>query len=118
MVPSARDTKNGILIVEFANQEQGKSRVEAVVEAAALRLGPILMTTAAMVLGAVPLATAVGAGAQSRNQIGLLIVGGLVLGTLLTLFVIPTVYTLLARDRSPERDSTRPGHAASHPLPA
>ena len=95
-------TKNGILIVEFANQlqEQGRSKVEAVMEASALRLRPILMTTAAMVLGAVPLATAAGAGAESRNQIGLVIVGGLVLGTLLTLFVIPTVYTLLARDRS------------------
>ena len=76
-------TKNGILIVEFANQlqDQGRSQLEAVIEAAALRLRPILMTTAAMVLGAVPLAMAVGAGAESRNQIGLVIVGGLVLGT-------------------------------------
>ena len=110
-------TKNGILIVEFANQlqEQGRSKVEAVMEASALRLRPILMTTAAMVLGAVPLATAAGAGAESRNQIGLVIVGGLVLGTLLTLFVIPTVYTLLARDRSAQPD---PGHATPHPVPA
>lgn len=110
-------TKNGILIVEFANQlqEQGRSKVEAVMEASALRLRPILMTTAAMVLGAVPLATAAGAGAESRNQIGLVIVGGLVLGTLLTLFVIPTVYTLLARDRSAQPE---PGHATPHPVPA
>ena len=95
-------TKHGILIVEFANQlqEQGRTRLDAVVEAAALRLRPILMTTAAMVLGALPLAMAVGAGAESRNQIGLVIVGGLLLGTLLTLFVVPTAYTLLARDRS------------------
>ena len=95
-------TKNGILIVEFANQlqDQGRSKLEAVIEAAALRLRPILMTTAAMVLGAVPLAMAVGAGAESRNQIGLVIVGGLVLGTVLTLFVIPTAYTLVARDRA------------------
>jgi multidrug efflux pump len=95
-------TKNGILIVEFANQLQddGRSRLEAVIEASTLRLRPILMTTSAMVLGAVPLAIAVGAGAESRNQIGLVIVGGLVLGTLLTLFVVPTVYTMLARDRS------------------
>ncbi len=95
-------TKHGILIVEFANQlqEQGKSRLEAVVEASALRLRPILMTTAAMVLGAVPLAMAVGAGAESRNQIGLVIVGGLLLGTFLTLFVVPTAYTLLARKRT------------------
>jgi multidrug efflux pump len=94
-------TKNGILIVEFANQlqEQGVARRDAVIEATALRLRPILMTTAAMVLGAVPLAFATGAGAESRNQIGLVIVGGLLLGTFLTLFVIPTVYTLLARDR-------------------
>lgn len=95
-------TKNGILIVEFANQlqEDGRSRLEAVIEAASLRLRPILMTTAAMVLGALPLAMALGAGAESRNQIGLVIVGGLLLGTLLTLFVVPTAYTLLARDRS------------------
>jgi multidrug efflux pump len=95
-------TKNGILIVEFANQlqEQGRSRIDAVVEAAALRLRPILMTTAAMILGAAPLAVATGAGAESRNQIGLVIVGGLLLGTALTLFVVPTAYTLLARQRT------------------
>jgi multidrug efflux pump len=97
-------TKHGILIVEFANQlqEQGRSRFDAVVEASALRLRPILMTTGAMVLGAVPLAIATGAGAESRNQIGLVIVGGLLLGTLLTLFVVPTAYTLLARTHKPE----------------
>ncbi|MBI3621315.1 MAG: efflux RND transporter permease subunit [Nitrospirae bacterium] len=93
--------KNGILIVEFANQlrEQGQAVREAVVEAAGLRLRPILMTTAAMILGAIPLALAHGAGAESRQQIGWVIVGGLLLGTLLTLFVIPTAYTLLARQR-------------------
>ncbi|MEO5702356.1 MAG: efflux RND transporter permease subunit [Gammaproteobacteria bacterium] len=92
-------TKHGILIVEFANQLQarGSHRVEAVIEAATLRLRPILMTTAAMVLGTLPLALATGAGAESRQQIGWVIVGGLLLGTLLTLFVIPTAYTLLAR---------------------
>jgi multidrug efflux pump len=113
-------TKNGILIVEFANQlqDEGKSKLEAVMESAALRLRPILMTTAAMVLGAVPLARAVGAGAESRNQIGLVIVGGLVLGTLLTLFVIPTVYTLLARDRSAQRETVGSGHGTAHPMPA
>jgi multidrug efflux pump len=95
-------TKHGILIVEFANQiqAQGKTRIEAVIEAAALRLRPILMTTSAMILGAVPLALAQGAGAESRQQIGWVIVGGLLLGTLLTLFVIPTAYTLLARRHS------------------
>ena len=110
-------TKNGILIVEFANQlqEEGQTRLDAVVEAAALRLRPILMTTAAMVLGAVPLAMATGAGAESRNQIGLVIVGGLLLGTALTLFVVPTVYTLLARKRTAlaSADHDLPG-AAMH----
>ena len=92
-------TKHGILIVEFANQIQakGKSVIEAVEEAAVLRLRPILMTTGAMVLGALPLALATGAGAESRRQIGWVIVGGMLVGTLLTLFVVPTAYTLLAR---------------------
>jgi multidrug efflux pump len=92
-------TKHGILIVEFANQIQarGKGVIEAVEEAAVLRLRPILMTTGAMVLGALPLAWAHGAGAESRQQIGWVIVGGMLLGTLLTLFVVPTAYTLLAR---------------------
>jgi multidrug efflux pump len=91
-------TKHGILIVEFANQlrAQGRERVPAVIESAVLRLRPILMTTGAMVLGAVPLAFATGAGAESRQQIGWVIVGGLLLGTFFTLFVVPTVYSLLA----------------------
>ncbi len=91
-------TKHGILIVEFANQlqEKGMALKEAVVESAFLRLRPILMTTGAMVLGAVPLALATGAGAESRQQIGWVIVGGLLLGTFFTLFVVPTVYSLLA----------------------
>ncbi|HYF58126.1 MAG TPA: efflux RND transporter permease subunit [Burkholderiaceae bacterium] len=94
-------TKHGILIVEFANQlrEEGRDMRQAVVEAAALRLRPILMTTGAMVLGAVPLALATGAGAESRMQIGMVIVGGMSLGTVLTLFVVPTFYTLLGRRR-------------------
>jgi multidrug efflux pump len=89
-------TKHGILIVEFANQQQekGRDRIDAVIEAASLRLRPILMTTGAMVLGALPLALASGAGAESRQQIGWVIVGGMSFGTLLTLFVIPTVYSL------------------------
>lgn len=92
-------TKNGILIVEFANQLRltGLDRREAVLEAATLRLRPILMTTLATVLGAIPLALAVGAGAESRQQIGWVIVGGLLLGTALTLSVVPVAYTLLAR---------------------
>ncbi|RJG06527.1 efflux RND transporter permease subunit [Noviherbaspirillum cavernae] len=95
-------TKHGILIVEFTNQlrEQGKSMHEAIVEAAELRLRPILMTTGAMVLGAMPLALATGAGAESRIQIGWVIVGGMSFGTLLTLFVVPTVYTFLSRQKA------------------
>jgi multidrug efflux pump len=94
-------TKHGILIVEFANQlrEQGKDALEAVIEASVLRLRPILMTTGAMVLGALPLALAKGAGAEARQQIGWVIVGGLLMGTIFTLFVIPTAYVLLARKR-------------------
>jgi multidrug efflux pump len=92
-------TKHGILIVEFANQlrSAGMEKFDAVVQSATLRLRPILMTTGAMVLGAIPLALAHGAGAESRQAIGWVIVGGLMLGTLLTLFVIPTIYTLLMR---------------------
>ncbi|WP_439114343.1 efflux RND transporter permease subunit [Hydrogenophaga sp.] len=95
-------TKHGILIVEFANQlrEQGLDTLEAVKQSAALRLRPILMTTGAMVLGAIPLALASGAGAESRQQIGWVIVGGMSLGTLLTIFVVPTMYTLLARKKT------------------
>ena len=96
-------TKHGILIVEFANQlrEEGMELFEAVTKSATLRLRPILMTTGAMVLGAIPLALATGAGAESRKQIGWVIVGGMSLGTLLTIFVVPTMYTLLARKSVP-----------------
>ena len=92
-------TKHGILIVEFANQlqDQGRDLRSSVIEAASLRLRPILMTTGATVLGAIPLAIAFGAGAESRQQIGWVIVGGMTFGTLLTLFVIPTVYSYLGK---------------------
>ena len=98
-------TKHGILIVEFSNQlrEQGLDKLDAVKQAAALRLRPIMMTTGAMVLGAMPLALATGAGAESRQQIGWVIVGGMSLGTLLTIFVVPTMYMLLARTRHGSR---------------
>ncbi|PLX89011.1 MAG: multidrug transporter AcrB [Desulfuromonas sp.] len=110
-------TKHGILIVEFANQlqQQGKSKLEAVLDAATLRLRPILMTTGAMVLGSVPLSLASGAGAESRSQIGWVIVGGLTLGTVLTLFVIPAVYLLLARKRERPVDATEPIPPATVP---
>jgi len=96
-------SKHGILIVEFSNQlrRQGMAVYDAVVMAASLRLRPILMTTFAMVLGALPLALAGGAGAESRQQIGWVIVGGMSLGTLLTIFVVPTVYTWFARKGVP-----------------
>ncbi|WP_068826480.1 efflux RND transporter permease subunit [Pseudomonas sp. BMS12] len=94
-------TKHGILIVEFANHLLREGRVlhDAVLEAAVQRLRPILMTTGAMVLGSLPLAIATGAGAESRQQIGMVIVGGLLVGTFFTLFVVPTLYSLLRRWR-------------------
>jgi len=96
-------TKHGILIVEFTNQlrGQGMEMVEALIKASSQRLRPILMTTGAMVLGALPLALATGAGAESRIQIGWVIVGGMSLGTLLTVFVVPTMYSLFARKKIP-----------------
>jgi multidrug efflux pump len=110
-------TKHGILIVEFSNQlrAKGEDLVDAVVDAATLRLRPILMTTGAMVLGAVPLALAHGAGAESRTQIGWVIVGGMTFGTLLTLFVVPTAYTLLA-GRAVHHEPAIPA-APAHTLP-
>ena len=114
-------TKHGILLVEFSNQlrDQGMGIREAVIEAAVLRLRPILMTTGAMVLGAVPLARAVGAGAESRQVIGWVIVGGMLLGTTLTLFVVPTAYTLLARAGrgAREREIAKAESLARHPVP-
>ncbi|MDB5838590.1 MAG: acriflavin resistance protein [Herminiimonas sp.] len=112
-------TKHGILIVEFTNQlrEQGRSIGEAVVEAAILRLRPIMMTTGAMVLGAMPLAMATGAGAESRIQIGWVIVGGMSLGTVLTLFVVPTFYTFFARNRA-HAVAEAPLPPASRPVPS
>ena len=101
-------TKHGILIVEFTNQlrGQGMEMIDALVKASSQRLRPILMTTGAMVLGALPLALAHGAGAESRAQIGWVIVGGMSLGTLLTVFVVPTMYTLFARTSVPGANKT------------
>jgi len=95
-------TKNGILIVEFANQlkEQGMSVKEAIREAAAARLRPILMTSIATALGALPIALAVGAGAKSRMGMGIVIVGGILFSLILTLFVIPAIYSYLSKDKS------------------
>ena len=100
-------SKNGILIVEFANTQQlaGMSKIAAVQAAAATRLRPILMTTVATVVGHFPLTLVTGAGAVARNSIGIVLVGGMSIGTLFTLFVVPSVYVLLAKDHSAERKS-------------
>ena len=94
-------SKNGILIVQFANelQEAGKDKVAAVIEASGTRLRPILMTTAATVVGHFPLVLATGPGAGARNSIGIMLVTGMVVGTLFTLFVVPSIYTAVARTR-------------------
>ncbi|HFT7668486.1 TPA: MexW/MexI family multidrug efflux RND transporter permease subunit [Serratia marcescens] len=96
-------SKHGILMVEFANElqmHQGLTRRDAILQAAQIRLRPVLMTTGAMVFGLIPLLFASGAGAASRFGLGLVIVSGMLVGTLFTLFVLPTVYTLLARDHA------------------
>jgi len=98
-------SKHGILMVDYANhlqENEGLSRREAIEKAAAIRLRPILMTTAAMVVGMVPLLTASGAGAASRYSIGLVIAAGMTIGTLFTLFVTPAVYTYVAREHRAE----------------
>ncbi|HVU25379.1 MAG TPA: efflux RND transporter permease subunit [Opitutus sp.] len=111
--------KNGILIVEFANklQEQGRSKIDAVHEAALTRLRPVLMTSVATVAGHFPLTLVTGAGAAARNSIGLVLVGGMTIGTIFTLFVLPSVYILIAKDhRADEKklaEITEPELAAS-----
>jgi len=97
--------KNGILIVEFANklQEAGKGKLDAVHEAAMTRLLPVLMTSVATVAGHFPLTLVTGAGAAARNSIGLVLVGGMTIGTIFTLFVVPSLYILMAKDHSKNR---------------
>src|SRR5580692_10831197 len=105
--------KNGILIVEFANhlQETGKEKLAAIIEASETRLRPILMTTAATVFGHFPLVLARGPGAGARNSIGIMLVSGMIIGTLFTLFVVPSIYMLVAKTRS--RTSTKDAEAES-----
>ena len=95
-------SKNGILIVQFANhlQEVGKEKLAAIIEAAGTRLRPILMTTAATVVGHFPLVIATGPGAGARNSIGIMLVSGMIIGTVFTLFVVPSIYMLVARKRT------------------
>lgn len=102
--------KNGILIVEFANhaQESGATKLAAVTEAATTRLRPILMTTAATILGHFPLVLVSGAGAEARNSIGIILVAGMFIGTLFTLFILPSFYLLLAEKRSKKVDGLLP----------
>jgi len=113
-------SKNGILIVQFANhlQEAGREKLEALIEAAGTRLRPILMTTAATVVGHMPLVFASGPGAGARNSIGIMLVSGMIIGTAFTLFVVPSIYMLVARERKPAAEpsaavseDTSPGFA-------
>ena len=92
-------SRNGILITQFANhlQETGKNKLAAVIEASSTRLRPILMTTAATVMGHLPLIFARGPGAGARNSIGILLGSGMIIGTCFTLFVVPAIYVLVAR---------------------
>jgi multidrug efflux pump len=114
-------SKHGILMVDYANhlqENEGLSRREAIHRAAGIRLRPILMTTAAMVVGMVPLLTAHGAGAASRFSIGLVIAAGMTIGTLFTLFVTPVVYTYVARDHAAHRARGAAAGPAPAPSPA
>lgn len=109
--------KNGILIVEFANrlQEGGMTKIEAIHQASITRLRPVLMTSAATIAGHFPLVLVAGAGAAARNSIGLVLVGGMAIGTLFTLFVVPSLYVLLARDH---RHKSQDKSASPEPSPA
>jgi len=114
-------SKHGILMVQFANdlqREHGYSKRDAIEEAAAVRLRPILMTTLAMVLGVVPLVAAAGAGAAGRHDMGLVIFTGLSIGTLFTLFVVPAVYLVLGEDHHAERESDDADDLEPLPPPA
>jgi multidrug efflux pump len=107
-------TKNGILIVEFANhkRDEGADKASSAIQASAMRLRPILMTSLAMALGALPIALSLGAAATSRIPLGIVIVGGIVFSLILTLFVIPAMYTFLSRRKQGGEKETEEERAA------
>src|SRR6185436_6205315 len=113
-------TKNAILIVEYANQRmaRGMDVIEAVVGAATIRLRPILMTTLATVFGVLPIALGLGAGAESRKPLGVVVVGGMLFSTLLTLVLVPVVYSLLARFAIREKADLAATVPAEAPAPS
>jgi multidrug efflux pump len=113
-------SKNGILIVQFANhlQETGRDKLAAIIEAAGTRLRPILMTTAATVVGHFPLILATGPGAGARNSIGIMLVTGMIIGTAFTLFIVPSIYVLVARTHRAEELAEEPGDAVGDERPA
>jgi len=113
-------SKNGILIVQFANhlQEAGREKLQAVIEAAGTRLRPILMTTSATVVGHLPLVFARGPGAGARNSIGIMLVSGMIIGTFFTLFIVPSIYMLVARDRAAAPAADSPAEPALPDLQA
>src|SRR5206468_504013 len=111
-------SRNGILIVQFANhlQESGKDKLSAVIESAGTRLRPILMTTAATVVGHLPLVFAHGPGAGARNSIGIMLVTGMIIGTCFTLFVVPSIYVLVARTHQAPRENEEEISAELEPV--
>jgi multidrug efflux pump len=112
--------KNGILIVEFANklQEDGQTKIEAIKNAAVTRLRPVLMTSVATVCGHFPLTLVTGPGAAARNSIGLVLVAGMAIGTAFTLFFVPAIYLLIAKDRHAEQRTIEPVAAEPGPMPS
>ncbi len=112
--------KNGILIIEFANQrqEQGMDVMEAILDAAAVRFRPILMTSISTILGILPIALALGAGAESRTSMGIAVIGGLLIGSVLTLYVIPAIYSYLSSDKSGKKEVVKKARKAEKMEPA
>jgi len=113
-------SKNGILIVEFANklQEEGIPKLRAAIEASGTRLRPILMTSVATVFGHFPLVIAQGPGAAARNSIGIMLVSGMIIGTVFTLFVVPAIYVALAKDHTHDREKSAGKQKGQAPEPA